>query len=398
MAQVFEVEVRRKYRQPGMPRHLALKVAKPEHQAALVAEADYLRLFDHPNVVRIVPLPGFHKPVYAARAEFPFGLGWYYAMEFLDGGSLARSLTRTHTITDVGRSPRHPGRRLNIGVALGVGRQIADALIHIHERHIVNLDVKPANIMFRKRPLAYFRDSVPQAVLGDFGIARDVRYPRTGMLGVATLEYVSPEHVSETSARVSRVDCRSDLFSLGIVLYEMLTGQMPFATVALIVDPRYVPQRPRELRATISEELDDLVMRALAKDLNQRFQTAVDMRAALDRVPTPVDWPRVGRYVAAATVVGGLVGGGLYAAPQIHLLDRQPTATPDATATVRPPSTATVTATWTTTPTATPTVGATESDLRNVPTSTLMPTFTPTRTPIPVTPTSTPTVQQGGAP
>jgi len=296
MAKVFEVEVRQKYRQPGMPRRLALKVAKPEHQAALVAEADYLRLFDHPNVVRIFPLPGFHRSVYAARAEFPFGLGWYYAMEFLDGGSLERALTRASTVTNIVRSAERRGRRLNVGVALGIVRKIADALRHIHQQHIVNLDVKPANIMFRRRFGAYFRSSVPQVVLVDFGIARDLRYPRAGLLGVATPEYVSPEHASETNARVSRVDYRSDVFSLGVVFYEMLTGQMPFESVVRIVDPRFVPQSPRAARASVPRAVDEIVMCALSKDPNRRFQSMADMCAALDRVRVPFDWPRARRY------------------------------------------------------------------------------------------------------
>ena len=291
MAKVFEVEVRQKYREAGMPRRLALKVAKPEHQASLVAEADFLRLFDHPNVVRIFPLPGFHRPVYAARAEFPFGLGWYYAMEYLDGGSLERTLTRTSTVTDIVRPAKRRGRRLDIGVAMGIVRKIAGALLHIHQQHIVNLDVKPANIMFRKRSGAYFRSSVPEAVLVDFGIARDLRYPRAGLLGMATPEYVSPEHASESNTRVSRADYRSDVFSLGVVFYEMLTGRMPFDNVARIVDPRFVPQSPRSLRRAVPKAVDEIVMRALAKDPNQRFQRMADMCAALDRVPLPFDWP-----------------------------------------------------------------------------------------------------------
>ncbi|HOU11853.1 MAG TPA: protein kinase [Anaerolineae bacterium] len=391
MAQVFEVEVRQSYRQPGMPRRLALKVARPEHQAALVAEADYLRMFNHRNVVRIVPLPGFHKPVYAARATFPFGLGWYYAMEFLDGGSLEGALTRTSTITDLVRPAKTPGRCLNIGIALGIARQIADALIHVHAHHIVNLDVKPANIMFRRRRWAYFRASVPEAVLGDFGIARDLRYPRAGLLGVATPEYVSPEHASEVSARISRVDCRSDVFSLGVVLYEMLTGQMPFASVALILDPRYVPQRPRTLRAAIPQKLEDVVMCALAKEPAQRFQTMDDLRAALNNIPARFDWPRARRIFAAVAVAGGLVGGGVYFVPQLGPPERVPTVAPEPTLTATPLPTSTPTPMLAPTSTVTPTLTATGAPTpRSAPTSTPRPTFTPTRTPVPFTPTPQP--------
>lgn len=387
MAKVFEVEVRPKYREAGMPRRLALKVARPEHQAALVAEADFLRMFDHPNVVRIFPLPGFHRPVYAARAEFPFGLGWYYAMEYLDGGSLERALTRTATVTDLVRPVKRQGRRLNVGVALGIVRKIADALAHIHRQHIVNLDVKPANIMFRRQSGAYFRSSVPEAVLVDFGIARDLRYPRSGLLGVATPEYVSPEHAAESNTRISRADDRSDVFSLGVVFYEMLTGRMPFDNVARIVDPRFVPESPRSLRRAVPEAVDEIVMRALAKRPGQRFQRMADMCAALDRVPVPFDWPRARRYFAAVVVAGGLAGGGLVVGSELTSSGLEPTVTPCSVATVLPPASATPALTPTST------VPAVEPEVRTAPTSTLMPTFTPTRTPVPVTPTATPTPQ-----
>jgi serine/threonine protein kinase len=182
MAQVCEVTVRKKYRRPGMPERLALKVADGNHQAALVAEADYLRRFDHPNVVRILPLPGYHKPVYSAKERFTFGWRWYYAMELLDGGSLERHLTRTTTITHPLARYQSSERPLSTVEVLGIGRQLTSALAHIHSRSVVNLDVKPANILFRRRPLAFLRSSVPQVVLSDFGIARHC-HPRIRLAG-----------------------------------------------------------------------------------------------------------------------------------------------------------------------------------------------------------------------
>ncbi len=383
MARVFEVEVREKYRRPGMPSRLALKVALPEHQQALSAEADYLSRFDHPNVVRIfpLPLPERSRPVYAAREQFPFGWGWYYTMELLDGGVLETKLTSTSA-----RLQRKTGqieRPLSIYEALGIARQIAGALVHIHSKHVVNLDVKPSNILFRRRRFSYWRSSVPQAVLADFGIARDTRYPRAGLLGVATPEYVSPEHAREASVEGQAhppVDQRSDIFSLGVVLYEMLTGHLPFASVELILDPWYEPKPPKALRRSVPSLLDEIVMKALQKNPAERFQNAQAMYNALMQVRTPPDWPRVRRYFAAAMVGGGLVIGGVWAREQIP--PSQVSTPPTPTATVErmaaPTSTLAPTPTSAHPPTASP-----------PPTATPLPT--PTLSPSPVsTVSSTP--------
>ncbi len=374
MARVFEVEVREKYRRPGMPPRLALKVALPEHQQALSAEADYLRRFDHPNVVRIfpLPLPGRSRPVYAAREQFPFGWGWYYTMELLDGGVLETRLTSTPA-----RRQRRIGqieRPLSVYEALGIARQITSALIHIHSKHVVNLDVKPSNILFRRRRFGYWRSSVPQAVLADFGIARDTRYPRAGLLGVATPEYVSPEHAREASMEGKAhppVDQRSDIFSLGVVLYEMLTGHLPFASVELILDPWYKPKPPKALRRSIPSLLDEIVMRALQKNPAERFQSAQAMYNALMQVHTPPDWPRVRRYFAAAVVGGGLVVGGMWAKEQITPLRVSTSPTPTA---------------------AVERIAAPTSTLVPTPTSAPPTSYSPTASPPPTaTPLSTPT-------
>lgn len=389
MARIFEVEVREKYRKPGSPVRLAMKVAKPEHQAALAAEADYLSRFDHPNVVRIFPIPGYHKPVYAARADFPFGQGWYYTMELLTGGSLHHQLYRPTTITGLLRPPgaeeEHP---LPLLMAVGIARQIASALEHIHERFVINLDIKPGNILFRRRSLRYLRSSVPQAVLCDFGIARDIRYPRSGLLGVATPEYVSPEQALETGRHGQTVDGRTDLFSLGIVLYEMLTGRLPFENIAMIVDSQHCPLPTRQIRPSIPPVLEEITMRALEKDPGKRFQSASEVRAALERVPLPTDWNALARraLVSGVTAAVLLLGGWGFAG---LTRDRspEPTATPPVIVTP------TVGETPVLRETPVPTVS---SPTPRGPTSTPAPTLTPTPTPRPVTPTVAPTPTPGG--
>lgn len=376
MARVYEVEVREKYRRPGFPTRMAMKVAKPEHQAALAAEADYLARFDHPHVVRIFPILGYHRPVYAARADFPFGQGWYYTMELLTGGSLHRYLCRPTTLQDALRPPSDGEERpLPILVAVGIARQLAAALEHIHERFVINLDVKPGNILFRRRSFRYLRGSVPHAVLCDFGIARDLRYPRTGLLGVATPEYVSPEQALETGRRGRPVDTRTDIFSLGIVLYEMLTGRLPFENIALIVDPYHRPIPPRQIRPAIPPSLEEVVLRALEKEPERRFQTAGEVRAALARVPLPPDWGAWGRRAlvgGAATVILTVGAWGISRCGTAVSSTPTPTPPPQVTtiAPINPPPS----------PTASPTR----------PTSTPRPTNTPTPTPRPATPTPTP--------
>ncbi len=401
MGAIFEVEVREKYQQPEIPNRLALKVAKDEYQASLVTESDFLSRFEHPNVVRIYPLAGRHKPVYAARTQLSSGWVWYYTMELVRGGSLEHRLTRPSTVTDLLRSPPGGIRRLSVLEAIGIGLQLAGALEHIHAQNVVNLDVKPGNVLFRKRRFEFVRGSVPEAVLCDFGIARDVRYPRTGLLGVATPEYVSPEQASEPTGgyrapeRSSRsshqmVDTRSDIFSLGVLLYEGLTGTLPFENLARVVDPNYVPTPPRQLRSSIPQRLEEIVMRALAKNRNYRFRTAGDLRAALQEVRRPVDWRAGVRRTFAGVTLAGCIALGGWGVSQV--MDGEPTPTP------KPEAPAATTAAPVETSTPVPTLTAdttpTETETSMVPTSTRRPTLTPTNTYPP--PTLTPTPNQEG--
>ncbi|MGC9347855.1 MAG: serine/threonine-protein kinase [Anaerolineae bacterium] len=387
MAQVCEVEVRKKYRSPDIPERLALKVADEQHQAALVAEADYLRRFEHPNVIRIYPLPGYHRPVYAAKERFAFGWRWYYAMELLSGGSLEQRLTRPTTMPGFFRRSHGLERPLPLVQVIGIAHQMAAALAHIHRRSVINLDLKPANILFRRRRMSFLRSSVPQAVLSDFGIARDPQHPRFGQLGMATWEYVSPEHAREIAGERAVLDQRSDIFSLGVVLYEMLTGQLPFEDLSQVLAPDYIPVPPRHYRRSVPGDLESVVMRAMSKYPYYRFQTADEMLAALKQLGRRLDWPAtIRRTATAALVAAGLAAGGYGAWRMVDDDVPPPTATAPAAEAPVGATTASVASEVSPSPTVAPSETPTAFA-----TSTPRPTSTATPTPRPTpTPTSTP--------
>lgn len=184
----------------------------------------------------------------------------YVAMELLDGPSLA-DLLASHT-------PVPPARIASIGA------QIADALAYAHGRGIVHRDVKPANIIV-------VRDRLPK--LTDFGVARLPNAATTmGGTLIGSPKYMSPEQVS-----AQPVDGRSDVFSLGVVLYELLTGEAPFTGEDLRAVMRRVvhhePPAPAELNPRVPAALDAIVRRAMAKHPGQRYPTARELAKDLKR-------------------------------------------------------------------------------------------------------------------
>jgi len=215
----------------------------------------------------------------------------FIAMELLEGRTLASKID---------------SRPLDIGVLLRLGVQIADALDAAHTRGILHRDIKPANIFVTDRE---------QAKILDFGLAkatanndntRSASLIETGILttahGVAmgTVAYMSPEQ-----ARGEELDVRTDLFSFGLVLYEMATGQQTFqgSTSAVVFDAilNREPPAPVQLNANIPLSLERLIARAIEKDRERRFASADEMRAALEEVRRERDSSSSGR----AAVAGG---------------------------------------------------------------------------------------------
>jgi len=183
----------------------------------------------------------------------------YMAMEYIEGPELRTLLL--------------PGRPLPIARALSVAAQVAEGLAYAHERGVVHRDIKPANIMVP--------ESGPVKIT-DFGIARmrssNVQ-TQTGMM-MGSPKYMSPEQVIG-----KRADHRSDVFSLGVILYEMLTGAAPFtgesvnAVMYQIVN--FVPPAPSAINPAAPAALDLIVGRMIAKALDERFQSAAEIARGL---------------------------------------------------------------------------------------------------------------------
>ena len=222
-------------------------------------EAKNAAALNHPNIVSIYD---------RGEAEETY----YIAMEFLDGRTLKE------LIVSRGAAP--------VNVAVEYARQILSALRFAHRHGIVHRDIKPHNVMV---------DGEGRVKVTDFGIARagTSQMTEAGSI-VGTAQYLSPEQ-----ARGGEVDPRSDLYSLGIVLYELLTGKTPFdGETPVEIAMKHLstaPKPPSTLRPDVPPELDMVVMRALAKNPDDRYQSADEMEGDLDRVAR-------GARVSATTV------------------------------------------------------------------------------------------------
>ena len=235
-------------------RRVAIKILNDRHAndeqfvERFRREAKNAAGLSHPNIVSIYD---------RGEAE-----GTYYiAMEYLDGRSLKELV--------VARGP------LPIPDAIAAMRQVLGALRFAHRKGVVHRDIKPHNVM---------ADADGRLKVTDFGIARAgvSQMTEAGSI-IGTAQYLSPEQ-----ARGTAVDQRSDLYSVGIVLYEMLTGEVPFTGDSPVeIAMRHLSDTPRPpslIRPEIPPDLDMVVLRALAKSPEDRFQTAEEMDAELERV------------------------------------------------------------------------------------------------------------------
>ena len=189
------------------------------------------------------------------------GVVWI-AMEFIDGQALSEWT--------------QPERLLSLPAALAVVRQCALALDYAHRQSVVHRDIKPANVLYNP-------DS-GKAKLMDFGVARltDAQRTRTGRV-LGTPAFMSPEQLAG-----QHIDARSDLFSLGVMLYQLVTGQLPFVADSLgelmYAITQREPQDPRIHKPLLPAAIAVIIMKSLQKEVANRFQTGAQFALALARV------------------------------------------------------------------------------------------------------------------
>ncbi|MBN2409766.1 MAG: protein kinase, partial [Candidatus Aminicenantes bacterium] len=234
---------------------VALKLIKPEIAADREAierfqnEIKIARRITHKNICRMYHL-GREKDTF------------YITMEYIQGENLKKMIKMT--------------RGMSLGAALGIARQICQGLVEAHRLGIVHRDLKPQNSML---------DEDGGVRVMDFGIASSVETRGATLPGmmIGTPEYMSPEQIDGNP-----VDARSDIYSLGIILYEMLTGKTPFTGdtpwSVVLKHKNERPHDPREINPAIPEAMSRIILRCLEKSKDKRYQSAEELLSALQDI------------------------------------------------------------------------------------------------------------------
>ncbi|QBD79039.1 hypothetical protein EPA93_24860 [Ktedonosporobacter rubrisoli] len=244
--------------QESLDREVAIKVLPPWYASdrnfveRFNLEARLVARLSHPNIVTVHDASEQNGHL-------------YIVMQFVDGGTLKNRLDRLH----------YENKVMDLTEAIPVFSQLASALTYAHEQGIIHRDIKPVNVLL---------DRSGRPILSDFGIAKVLasthdQLTRPGA-GVGTPEYMSPEQ-----CQGGAVDGRADIYALGVMLFEALTGRTPFLGdnyPALAHSHIYeMPPRPRALNPAIHPAIEHVILKALMKNPQNRYQRASDMAEAL---------------------------------------------------------------------------------------------------------------------
>jgi serine/threonine protein kinase len=244
--------------QENLDREVAIKVLPPWYAAdssfveRFNLEARLVARLSHPNIVTVHDASEYNGHL-------------YIVMQLVSGGTLKQRLDQLHL----------QGKGMDTLEVVSIFAQLADALSYAHEQKIIHRDIKPVNVLL---------DGAGRPILSDFGIAKVLASTREGLTrpgaGVGTPEYMSPEQ-----CKGGVVDGRADIYALGVMLYEAMTGFTPFRgdnyhalAHSHIYDP---PPRPSLLHLTINPVIEHVILTALMKKPEQRYQRASDMADAL---------------------------------------------------------------------------------------------------------------------
>jgi serine/threonine protein kinase len=248
----------------NLERQVALKVMHPHlsaqepFQKRFLQEARAAASLDHPGIVRVLSFDHVEGQL-------------ILVMEFVIGGSLRDHLNKLAEET----------RTMELQEGISQIRQIAEALHYAHQQGMTHRDIKPDNILMKPIP----ESTGFRPLITDFGLAKLAESNLHSMSGqpVGTYAYMSPEQ-----AAAERVDARADIYSLGVMFYEVVIGRLPYQprsiTEAIRMHTREALPKPSEQRPGISVELERAIIKSLAKNPNDRYQTAGEMARELMRL------------------------------------------------------------------------------------------------------------------
>ena len=216
----------------------------------------------------------------------------YLVMEYLPGGSLTGYLKQL----------QWTGKRIALGQVVTVGTQVAEGLSYAHQRGLIHRDIKPDNVLLKLKNGNGNGQGVQQAVIADFGLAmlvKDAQDMATNPF-MGSLPYMSPEQCANMP-----LDGRSDIYSLGIVLYQLSTGQLPFkidAPADIVKHLQESPLPPRLVNPDLPESIENVILKTLAKKPGDRYQTGAELAHALRQIDLSA-----GTVAAAAIIDDGAV-------------------------------------------------------------------------------------------
>ena len=281
--EAFDHALRRNVAVKIIPGHLA---RHPDIISRFQKEARAAARLNHPGIVEIYGI-GCEEGVH------------FFVMEYLGGESLEKILEKE--------------KKLPCELSLRIIHQAASALHHAHRQGFIHRDIKPSNIVFNRE--------TGMVKVTDFGIAKAMEGET--QLTASDVRLGTPRYMSPEQVRGEELDPRSDIFSLGVVFFEMLTGKGPFGGDSFLVIMRKIietePEIPEECEAEIPPAVREMLRKSLAKDPDDRYQTAADLARAIERYQkgegVPESAPggkKLRSAVAAAAVFIILAGVGIF--------------------------------------------------------------------------------------